>query len=67
MRLSDDRMTAIAKMAAIEQIYKELPHLDCGSCGAPNCHALAEDIVKGEATRQDCLIQLREHYEHDNS
>jgi len=66
MRLSDDRMTAIAKMAAIEQIYKELPHLDCGSCGAPNCHALAEDIVKGEATRQDCLIQLREHYEQDN-
>lgn len=66
MRLADDRMTAIAKMAAIEQIYKELPHLDCGSCGAPNCHALAEDIVKGEATRQDCLIQLREHYEQDN-
>ena len=66
MRLSDDRMTAIAKMAAIEQIYKELPHLDCGSCGAPNCHALAEDIVKGEAARQDCLIQLREHYGQDN-
>ncbi|MBQ2999658.1 MAG: 4Fe-4S dicluster domain-containing protein [Clostridia bacterium] len=66
MRLSDDRMTAIAKMAEIEQIYKELPHLDCGSCGAPNCHALAEDIVKGEATRQDCLIQLREHYGQDN-
>lgn len=66
MRLSDDRMTAIAKMAEIEQIYKELPHLDCGSCGAPNCHALAEDIVKGEAARQDCLIQLREHYEQDN-
>ena len=63
--LSNDRMTAIAKMAEIEQIYKELPHLDCGSCGAPNCHALAEDIVKGEATRQDCLIQLREHYGQD--
>lgn len=66
MRLSDDRMTAIAKMAAIEQIYKELPHLDCGSCGAPNCHALAEDIIKGEAVREDCLIRLREHYEQDN-
>ncbi len=66
MRLSDDRMTAIAKMAEIESIYKDLPHLDCGSCGAPNCHALAEDIVKGEAERQDCLIQLREHYEQDN-
>ncbi|MBO5938585.1 MAG: 4Fe-4S dicluster domain-containing protein [Clostridia bacterium] len=66
MRLADDRMTAIAKMAKIELIYKDLPHLDCGSCGAPNCHALAEDIVKGDAERQDCLIQLREHYEKDN-
>ena len=64
--LSEDRMTAIAKMSEIEKIYKELPHLDCGSCGAPNCHALAEDIVKGDAQRQDCLIQLREHYEQDN-
>ena len=67
MRLSDDRMTAIAKMAEIETIYKELPHLDCGSCGAPNCHALAEDIVKGDADRKDCLIQLREHYDHEHS
>jgi len=62
-RLSDDRLTAIAKMAAIEQIYQELPHLDCGSCGAPNCHALAEDIIKGEAKETDCLIKLREHFE----
>ena len=57
--LSGDRMTAIAKMAEIESIYKGLPHLDCGSCGAPNCHALAEDIVKGTAGKDDCLIRLR--------
>lgn len=63
-RLADDRMTAIAKMAAIEQIYQGLPHLDCGSCGAPNCHALAEDIIKGEAMETDCLIKLREHFQH---
>ncbi len=60
-QLSDDRITAIAKMSEIEAIYKELPHLDCGSCGAPNCHALAEDIVKGEAKKSHCLIRLREH------
>ena len=67
-QLSDDRMTAIAKMSEIETIYKCLPHLDCGSCGAPNCHALAEDIVKGEAEKTDCLIQLREHFEkHDHT
>lgn len=58
--LSEDRVTAIAKMVEIESIYKSLPHLDCGSCGAPNCHALAEDIVKNDARPSDCLIQLRE-------
>ena len=59
-RLSEDRFTAIAKMAEIENIYKTLPHLDCGSCGAPNCHALAEDIIKNDAALEDCLIQLRD-------
>jgi len=63
MRLSVDRMSAIQKMSEIEDIYKELPHLDCGSCGAPNCHALAADIVEGEAEKRDCLIRLREYLE----
>ena len=58
--LSEDRITAIAKMSEVEKIYKELPHLDCGSCGAPNCHALAEDIIKCEANESDCLIKLRD-------
>ena len=58
--LSENRLEAIAKMSEVESIYKELPHLDCGSCGAPSCHALAEDIVKGEADCVDCLIRLRD-------
>ncbi len=61
-RLSDDRITAIMKMKQIEDIYKSLPKLDCGSCGAPNCHALAEDIVKGVASPDDCIIRLREFH-----
>ena len=66
-RLDADRMAAIAKMAEIEKIYMELPHLDCGSCGAPSCHALAEDVVKGEADRSDCLIRLRDRMEKEHS
>ena len=54
------RKTAIMKMKKIEDIYKSLPHLDCGSCGAPNCHALAEVIIKCEAEESDCLIKLRD-------
>lgn len=66
-QLAEDRLTAIAKMSEIEKIYKELPHLDCGSCGAPNCHALAEDIIKGEAEEKDCLIKLRENFEKNDA
>lgn len=58
--LSEDRKEAIAKMTEVENIYKTLPHLDCGSCGAPNCHALAEDIVRCQACESDCLIKLRD-------
>ena len=58
----ENRMDAIKRMAQVQDIYKALPHLDCGSCGAPNCHALAEDIVAGEATLEDCLIRLRDTY-----
>ncbi len=58
----ENRAEAIKRMTHVEEIYKTLPHLDCGSCGAPNCHALAEDIVAGEATVEDCLIRLRENF-----
>ena len=62
-----ERLSAIAKMADAEEIYKSLPQIDCGSCGAPNCHALAEDIVNGEAKESDCLIKLREILENKNT
>lgn len=60
LSLSENRFEAIAKMRTIENIYSDLPHLDCGSCGAPNCHALAEDIVRNVADIDSCLIKLRE-------
>ncbi len=48
------------KLAALERLVEELPGLDCGSCGAPNCRALAEDIVRGYASETDCVFKLRE-------
>ncbi len=50
-------------MNEIENYQQKLPHLDCGSCGAPNCRALAEDIVKGEASENDCIIRMKEQIE----
>ena len=46
-------------MADIQKLRDELPGIDCGSCGAPNCRALAEDIVKCNAKLEDCLIRLK--------
>ena len=58
-RLSEDIMEAMDMMDQMEQICKDLPGLDCGSCGAPTCRALAEDIVKGNAKETDCIHKLK--------
>ena len=58
-QLSDDRKTAMRMMSDIEAIAKALPGLDCGSCGAPNCTAFAEDIVKCESCADECTVILK--------
>lgn len=59
-RLGEDMMESFAKMNQVERILKKLPGLDCGSCGAPDCRAMAEDMIRGEATEYDCIHLLRE-------
>ena len=54
--LDSDRRQALLKRMELERIAEELPSLDCGACGAPTCRALAEDIVRGTATMEDCLL-----------
>ena len=60
MKLDDDMLTAMQKMEQLEQITERLPKLDCGSCGAPSCRALAEDIVRGFGREMDCIYVLRD-------
>lgn len=60
MKLDNDFYTALQKMQQIEQIYSELPGLDCGSCGSPSCRALAEDVVLGFAVELDCIFKLKQ-------
>lgn len=55
-----DRGAAVRRLAEIENVFETLPGIDCGSCGAPSCHALAEDIVAGTAHESDCIFKLRE-------
>jgi Na+-translocating ferredoxin:NAD+ oxidoreductase RNF subunit RnfB len=47
----------------MEEILAGLPGLDCGSCGAPTCAALAEDVVRGEASTDQCSVLLRRRME----
>ena len=51
----------IQKMAQVEELTKKFPGIDCGSCGAPSCRALAEDIARGEAKETDCIHVLMEN------
>ena len=54
--LSHNMAESMRMMADIQKLRSTLPGIDCGACGAPSCRALAEDIVKGIATVQDCKI-----------
>ena len=58
-RLDEDLGKAMEMMTQLESIYGDLPKLDCGSCGAPTCRALAEDIVRGKAKETDCIHKLK--------
>ena len=59
-RLGDTIAESLSLMSKIKAIRAELPGIDCGSCGAPTCKAFAEDIVKGNADRNDCIIAYKE-------
>ena len=61
--LGETMMESMQKMGEAQQIVQMLPGLDCGSCGAPSCQALAEDIVKGEAHLNDCFHVLKSRLE----
>ena len=61
MRLDKNPLHAMEMLEQMGRIEEKLRGLDCGSCGAPSCHALAEDIVRGEASERDCVYYLRDN------
>ena len=60
MKLADNFEEAMKKLEQIDKIWETMPKLDCGSCGAPSCKALAEDIVNGHGSENDCIFKMRE-------
>lgn len=65
MELDKDIKTAIQKMKQLNEILTSLPGLDCSACGSPSCYALAEDIVQGKASIDDCVVLLKRHTRED--
>ncbi len=60
-QLGTDRKTTLGKLQKIDKILCQLPAIDCGGCGAPNCHALAEDMVQGNAKMTDCVFLQKKY------
>lgn len=61
-KLSNNVLEAMTMMQRIQHIHSILPGLDCGTCGAPSCRAMAEDIVRGKATETDCVFLMRDAF-----
>lgn len=60
-KLGMDMKESIAMISKVEELCEKFPGLDCGSCGAPTCKALAEDVVRGVANEKDCIHILRQY------
>ncbi len=61
-KLSDNMAESMRMLADIRKLKDELPGVDCGCCGAPTCRAFAEDVVKGLADVNDCIIRHKEQF-----
>lgn len=60
MPLSHNVADSMLKLQQMNEIYRGLPHIDCGSCGRPSCQAMAEEIARGHGSVTDCIFKLRE-------
>lgn len=58
--LGDNLSQSLERLSKVQEYCEQFPGLDCGSCGAPTCKALAEDIVRGVAKVDDCIHIFRE-------
>ncbi len=62
----NDRQESMRMMSQMEEIFKGLPGIDCGSCGAPTCRAFAADIVRGNASIDECPMLWRNAMKQDD-
>lgn len=58
--LDADLSKALAMAERIEKIRAMLPGIDCGACGAPDCDAFAEDVVRDYSALEECQLLRQE-------
>ena len=63
MRLDPNPARAMALMGRMGEVEERLRGLDCGSCGAPSCRAMAEDVVRGYNVEEGCIYLLHDKIE----
>lgn len=64
IKLADNVTDSLKLMSRVAETLKNFPGLDCGTCGAPTCRALAEDIVRGYADIDHCIFRLKDEVSH---
>lgn len=64
LKLADNVTDAMKLRNQVAETVKRFPGLDCGTCGAPTCRALAEDIVRGYATEDHCIFRFKDEISH---
>jgi hypothetical protein len=47
----------IERQNKVEKLLQELPGIECGACGSPDCRTFAEDLVDGRARLEDCVFR----------
>ncbi len=54
VKLDHEVGVAMTKLEHLKNVELLLPGIDCSACGAPNCHALAEDIALDKGSISQC-------------
>ncbi len=54
--ITHDLRHAIAWKRERAALLDRLPRKDCAACGSPDCETLADDVLRGDASLDDCVF-----------
>ena len=60
---ADSLKDRVKRIKAEETVFKTLPGLNCGLCGAPTCKTFARDVASGSARANQCIFHSKDRLE----